>query len=506
MMPLPRAGAALGRLALLLALLIATACLRQAGDNPQAEQERLPGRSRPLLQHDWPHPRDYRFPANQFAGPSPEGALVTTANGVRAFVIADDAVPIVRLTAALPLGRVYELAGEGGAAGLLTQMLTRDSGAGRPLLSLRVEELGTRIEVEEELDLTRITIDVLPEDWRAGLAILVDMLSRPDVDATMVRGYRAGAGYVATTATVAGQGFRPKVELERRLVGYPLAPVDPGTQVSPEAVRAIAARTLRPDAVVLGIGGNAPRAEVERALNQLTADWRPQTDQKPTAAALPLDTDGRLTFQTIDDDSLEGWIAIGRVIGQVPPADRPALAVLREILNVRLNIATREIRGLSNRTSFEISETGDGSGLLLVRSGGRTEAVAPLVRFSLDEISRISAKDDAISPDEVAQGKGILALGKWQEALEGAVIAPGTFAAEVVRRGSTDGLMKWPEMVNAVTLDQVKGVAGKYLQPGTMAVVIIGPLEKIRAARHPRWPVSLDELTAQRQSAKAGQP
>jgi predicted Zn-dependent peptidase len=505
-MPLLRSSAAIGCLPFLLPLLILNACSRQAGDNPETNDERLPGRSRPLLQHDWPHPRDYRFPASGFVPPSPDKAMVTTRTGVRAFIVADDAAPLVRLTAALPLGRAYEGAGEAGAAALLTQILLKDSTAGGPPLSLRLEELGTRVDIEEDWDLTRVTVDVLPEDWRPGLAVLVDMLRRAEVDPPFVRAYRAGPGYVAVTAGVAGHGFRPKVELERRLLGYPLAPPDPGTEVAVDAVRAIAARSLRPDSVVLGIGGRASRSEVESALNELTADWQLPSDHKPTLAALTPDANRRLPLQTIPDDSLEGWIAIGRVIGPVPAADRPALAVLGEILNIRLNIATREIRGLSNRTSFEVPDTGTGSGLLLVRSGGRTEAVAPLVKFSLDEITRIGRRDDAISPEEMEQGKGILALGKWQGALEGALMAPGTFAAELVRRGTTDDLMKWPEVVNAVTPEQVKGAAAKYLQPDTMAVVVIGPLEKIRAARHPRWPVSLDELTSPRQTARAGQP
>jgi len=48
-----------------------------------------------------------------------------------------------------------------------------------------------------------------------------------------------------------------------------------------------------------------------------------------------------------------------------------------------------------------------------------------------------------------------------------------------------------------VTVAEVMASARRYLDPAGMVTVVVGPLEKIRAARHPRWPVSLDELAAE---------
>jgi len=475
-----------------------SACSRAA----TADDDRLPGRSRPILQHDWPHPRDMPAAASTFAAPPAGAALVTTATGLRTFVVEDREAPLVRITAAMPLGRLYEREGEAGAAEVLARLLTRDRRSGAPL-SEQLEDLGTRIDVEDDLDLTRLTLDVLPEDWRAGVTLMINLLRRPELDRAFIAAHRAGAGYVAVTASVAGHTFRPKVELERRLGGYPLAPVDAGTQVRNDAVAALAARTLRPDTIALGIGGAVPRSEVETLLRDLTAGWTPASDDRPGPLAAPRAA-GAPAVHTIDDPSLEGWIAIGRPVGPVPDDQRPALAVLTEILNVRLNISAREIRGLANKTSFESPETANGTGLLLVRSGGRTEAVAPLIKYSLDEIARIASRHDRITDDELEIAKGILALGKWQGALEGALMAPGTYAVETVRFGTTDRLMRWPEAVLAVTADQVKEVAAAYLDRNAMATVVVGPLDRIREARHPRWPVALDDITGPAARAQAG--
>ena len=486
----PRAG-----LAVAMAAWVTMSCgaLDREGDT-------LPGRSRPLVEHDWPHPRDYRFTPSAFEPPDAAEALVTSTSGVRAYVIPEGSDPVVRITAALPLGRLYEQAGEAGAARVLTGIVTGRSFAtsGRSLQN-RLEELGTELQVEEALDFTRVSLEVLPDDWREGLGLMVDLLRRPEFDEALLLRYRT-PGYSTPTSRVEENDFGPKVELERILGGYPLAPPEPGLTVKPEAVRALATRTLRSNRVVLGVGGSVPRADFQAALNDLTAGWKNGTGVVETRSFRQPSPPSRW-LHTFDVPSLnawvvprQGWIAIGRAIDPVPQSEQAALAVLREILGTRLNIAAREMRGLANHTIFVLPETASGAGLLHIRTGGRQESVAPLVKFSLEEVSRIHSPTDTITDEEIERAKGVLVLGAWQKALDGARQASTTYAVETIRRGGVDRLLNWPASVQAVTGDQVKAMAQKYLDPAAMVTVVVGPMEKIRAARHPRWPVDLDAL------------
>jgi hypothetical protein len=41
----------------------------------------------------------------------------------------------------------------------------------------------------------------------------------------------------------------------------------------------------------------------------------------------------------------------------------------------------------------------------------------------------------------------------------------------------------------------VQTAAQTYILPDKIATVIVGQLDAVRAARHPRWPATLDELT-----------
>jgi predicted Zn-dependent peptidase len=90
--------------------------------------------------------------------------------------------------------------------------------------------------------------------------------------------------------------------------------------------------------------------------------------------------------------------------------------------------------------------------------------------------------------------KGGLILSKWQGSLDGARDASATYALETMRYGSVDRLMAWPTAVRAVTAADVKRVATTYLHPDRMVTVIIGQLDAVRKARHPRWPMALEDV------------
>ena len=428
--------------AIALALSMLPGCSRGA---PEASAP-LPGHSRPVLDHGWPNPRDYQFKPSTFQPPNVSNALFTTNSSVRAYVFDDAADPLVRVTVALPLGRLDESRGEAGAAALLTELLRRRGPTRGPgSLSLQLESMGAQLDVEESPDVTRMSIEVLREDWREALELLVHLVRRPALDQSLIAKYRTPPGYSFPTSYVFEAGpvpsppgeFRPKVEVERALGGYPLSPPEPGLAVAPSAVRSLANWSCAANRVVLGIGGGIAPAEVQAALEELTAGWESVSD---TREELPVvERSGGGLVSTVDAESLEGWIAIGRSIGAIPGADRAPLALLAEILGTRLNVAVREIRGLANRTVCLLPSTGSGKGLLHVRTGGRAEAVAPLVKFCQEEIARMYNPDDPVTGEELEVAKGALLLGTWQTSLDGARSASSTLAVELVRRAARAG-------------------------------------------------------------------
>lgn len=473
-------------------LLVASLACLLSGCGSGAEGDVLPGRTRSFLEHDWPHPRDLAFTASTFEPPDAVAALYTAANGLRAYIVADSADPIVQVTAALPLGRAFEREGETAAAELLARQLVSqvEQNLSRDVVA--------RVQTEQDVDLTRLSVQVLAEDWRRALNALLGTLRGPRLDSEAIAAYRTGPGYARPPTGLGGTAFRPAVELQRLVSGYAVAPPDSGLSVRPEAVRSIAGRTLHPRAVVLGIGGGVTREAVEKALRELTDGWTdepaPELRVERSFAPARLPDEPLLA---IEEPGYTSWIAIGHALPPIAPPDEAAVAVMAEVLNIRLNIATREIRGLTNRALLQMPTSTDGSGVLHVRTGGRPESVAPLIHYILEELSRIRQPGGLPTEDELEQAKGGLAVGAWQRSLDGARNASATYTTETARRGSLDRLLRWPEAVRAVTTDQVQAAAERYVQPDRLTAVLVGQLDAIDAARHPRWPFTLDEVRSE---------
>ena len=133
--------------------------------------ELLPGRSRPLLEHGWTHPRDLAFAANSFQPPDAKSSLVTTASGLRAYVVAADGDPVTQIVAAIPIGPARERADEAGASELISRLLQQDIGQ-----RLGPDFVG-RLQVEQDADVTRISVQTFANDWRPALAAIVSALS-----------------------------------------------------------------------------------------------------------------------------------------------------------------------------------------------------------------------------------------------------------------------------------------------------------------------------------------
>ena len=390
---------------------------------------------------------------------------------------------VIGFAAALPLGPNFEGEGEAGAAEVVSRMLDR-------ALS---EHLGSELVatplVTQDRDLTVLSVQVLAEDWRPALTALVRTVRDPGLTSAAIGTPRAGGG---GSGSGSGQAI---AELTRLVARYPLAPLEPETSVQPGAVLRLGQQALRPGSVVVGIGGGVARGAAEAALIELTDGWVARLDgpgpRPPTLpAARPLP--GPLI--TVDLEIPQALIALGHVMAPTEPEDEAAMAVTAEVVNIRLNIATREMRGLTNRAMLVLPGATEGAGVLYVRSSGRWESVGPLIRYVTEEVARIREATGAPTAEELSQAKGGLTLARWEGGLDGVRATAATYALETVRRGSLDHLMAWPEAVRAVTVDQVTAAAQTYIDPRAMTAVVLGQIAEIRAARHPRWPVAFDEV------------
>ena len=182
---------------------------------------------------------------------------------------------------------------------------------------------------------------------------------------------------------------------------------------------------------------------------------------------------------------LQGWVAIGHELPAVPAADEAALMVMNYVLggghfDTRLFRATRDRRGLTNDDSGFPEAGSRGPGLYSFRTYGRPEAVRLLIHLTLQEIERIRA--EPVGDEELFVAKGALADGDFSLWFRDGAATATTYAREWLHHREHGPTATWQQRVRAVTADDVLDAARRYLHPERMQIVVVGPIEAIRAA------------------------
>ena len=440
--------------------------------------EAMPGHTRPVLSHDWPHPTELALPAPSFVPPDPTAAEFETVSGVRTFILADPEDPVVAIVAAIASPR-----GPGGEEGRITWTRGALVRSLQDSLARRLDGMVGQTGVGEQGGIVRVRVEVPARHWRLALEGVVDALRDP---------HPLGPEMAAPPAAPSGGGMgRAVAELAQDHAATP----------DPASVPTVAGPTSKgvvdPADVVLGIGGGLDRASGEAALEEFTVGWEASgvaalDGAGPAQPSSPEPSPPSLRL--VEHPGSMSWLALGHPMDPVAPGDEAAVAVMEEVLNIRLNIATRERRGLTNRALLVLPDPSAGGGLLHVRSSGRSESIGPILRYSIEEITRIREDSGAPTAEELSQVKGGLVSGRWQGGLDGPRGAAETFAVELAGHGSLDRLLAWPDAVLAVTASDVTAAARTYLRPDGMTAVVVGQIEDVRDARHPQWPFSLDEV------------
>jgi zinc protease len=160
----------------------------------------------------------------------------------------------------------------------------------------------------------------------------------------------------------------------------------------------------------------------------------------------------------------------------------PAYDALRLMNNVlgqyalggRLGDSIRERQGMAYYVSSAVDPNVI-EGPLLIRAGVSPANVARAVASIDEELTRLV--DEGLSAKEVDDSRRYL-IGSIPRALEtNTSIATFLQTAEFFGLG-TDYDVRMPELLRAVTLDQVNAVARRVIDPARAAIVIAGPYEE----------------------------
>jgi zinc protease len=259
-----------------------------------------------------------------------------------------------------------------------------------------------------------------------------------------------------------------------------------------------------PGGAVLVVVGGVEAERVVAAVPAALADWAAATGPQGPAggglpAALPRIADApgpaqRTTVVQTMRNKAQADIAIGHPGVRRLDDDYYAAAVMNMILGSfamggRLGRVIREEKGMAYY-AYSSFGSGVGPGPFMVRAGLHPSNVDAAVGYALAEIERMQR--EPVSDEELADARSAIvrSLPRQLETNEG--MAGALHSIEQYGLG-LDFLDRFPDLIGAVTAEQVMDVAARRLHPDRCAVAVAGPypLEAVDAV-----PVPEDDAAA----------
>lgn len=434
-----------------------------------------------VAQQELLHPRAMGLASGDFAAPDAVSLRHELPGGGIAYVVRDDLVPLVRFTALIGAGR----ADGAGAADYALALRTGPATMAPGEFARKLATMAALYEVGQEQTETHVTLEVPREDVAAGLELFAALLR------TAPAGELSGAAETTAAELASGESapvaYEASIDGTVRLFEAALFADHPYSGQYGDDPSASAAAFhdsfVVPANVVLAVSGNFAPEAMRAALTTAFDGWH---GGAPTLVVHHMpELPARRRVLTYPVDKLQGWVAIGHELPEVPVEDEAALLVMNYVLggghfDTRLFRATRDRRGLTNDASGFPEQGFRGPGVYTFRTSGRPEAVRLLIQLTFEEIERIRV--EPVSNEDLFVARGALADGDFSLWFRNGAATATTYAREWLRYGNHARTASWQERVRAVTADDVLNAARRYLHPERMQVVVVGPIEAIRSA------------------------
>jgi zinc protease len=401
-------------------------------------------------------------------------------NGLRLLLKEDHRLPFVEFRAVFKGGVLAETPGNNGLTQLTGKMLLKGAGArSAEQIALDIESVGGSLDSYGGNNSFGVNAEVLSSDTALGLDLVADVLLDPSFPAgalerereVQLAGIRAQRDHLLASAAKA---------MRRALFGETGYGLD--VMGSEASVQSLAATDLkafhqkfaRPNNAVLAISGDIHPETVHAAVQKAFRNWEAGSD-----AALPALRNGTPPAEgprRVDEirDKKQAVVVIGFRGASLHDPDRYALELLQEAcsdLGSRLFLRVREKLGLAYYVgaqnfiglepgyfAFYAGTTPEKAGLVEKEMLAEAESLR-VEGLAKEELERAKAK--IIGQRKIArQDVGSLAMTAALDELYGLGYA---------HSDGEDALFQ------AVTLDQVKAVAQKYLKPETPVIAVVKP-------------------------------
>jgi len=391
--------------------------------------------------------------------------------------------PAVTISLAMRAGSICDPDDEVGATWLLSRVIDRGTTTRSAFdIADELDNRGISLNFAVTRHILSLACTCLAEDFEPVFTLAGEMLMHPSLPEDEIA-TRKGEVVTAIRQDEDNPAVRATESLMALLYpdGHPYGRPTKGTievveSLTRQQLMRLHADRFAPTELTAVIVGDVEIGRARDLVERTFGDWRRAQPAPVPLASPPGRSRQRLVIPMMNKaqtDIAYGFTTIRR-------AD-PACEALRLMNNVlgqyalggRLGDSIRERQGMA----YYVSSAADPNvveGPLLIRAGVSPANVDRAVASIDEELTRLVK--DGVTASELDDSRRYL-IGSMPRALEtNAAIATFLQNSEFFGLG-TDYDVRLPELLRAVTLDEVNGIARRVIDPACAAVVIAGPYE-----------------------------
>lgn len=403
---------------------------------------------------------------------------VVSPKGIRAWLVQDDFVPLISIRFSFKGGSAQDPMDKGGLANLMTGLF--DEGAGdlnAQTFQEKLDDVGAEMGFSADDDNVTGSIRMLSDKRDAAIDLLALSVNKPRFDQAPIDRIRQQvvAGIKASERdpnTIAGRKFA-----EALYGDHPYGRQSEGTVASLNAIThddlvAFHKRNFARDNLIIAVVGSISPEELAPILDKVFGDLPEKAQAEPVG-------DAKLAFsQTTRVDYALPQTSISMVYPGVRRQDPdffPAF-IMNHILgggtfSSRIYNEVREKRGLAYSAGSNLASR-DHMSALIVSTATRADRANETLQILKEEIARMAK--DGPTEDELIGAKKYLVGSYAVNNLDSSSAVASTLVGLQDQKLGRDYIDKRADLINAVTLEQVKAAAQKLLLTDP-AVLIVGP-------------------------------
>ena len=417
-------------------------------------------------------------------GPAPEVKIpaiweTKLKNGLRVYGIENTEVPLVQFNIAIDGGQLLEDKNKTGVANLTARMLTQGTARKTPQeLEEAIQQLGASINVMASKDSIQLSATTLARNYDAVLALAEEILLEPRWDtkefdllkqstANQIRQMQANPNFIAQD------------EFNKLLYGKhdiralsTLGTNESLKTITIEDLKSFYAQAVSPSVSRMHIVGALDKNKITKSLSGLNTKWKAKNVAIPNLAKPALPEKGQVYFYDVPG-AKQSVIRIGYPALAATDQDFYPAIVANYILGgggfaSQLTQELREGKGYTYGINSSFSGTKD-SGVFSIGSGIRTNVTLEAVQL-VKEILENYPKNYSAKDLDTTQGFLVKSNAR---AFETAGAKLGMLD-NISSYGWKYVTLKTEKIVKAMTVEQIKNLSNKYLNPDKMYWLIIG--------------------------------